>query len=729
MSEPLPEVETIYLDDPSVSGAAITSKRRAETLFVYPFRDEGIRASFVINHQTVLFVTRSDRGTLLAKIDVVTGDEIQRVSIGLSGRSYRLTKDRQNLLIFGYGITSVDVVTLELRHRYDFAMFSGTRGRLARNEEYFQLDSRVPDDDKRVFHSKALKQEHSSRLRHSLNPESLQFYETDGGRLVFLNNVARYEIEGTCNEWHLVELDLEAGTIDQLSCKPLQWEDWRRIVLFDGDAKRLVLRADSAIPISDGTSQTEIEEFGHTLPNIQQHPDVVSDGTWRYGVSLEVWSLRDGELQKDSPILARMMTAAELMTERASHLSIEELDEILYLDAFKIANKGDDKLAQRFVTRWDASGGCDQRLVSPYSTSHEGLGATSLAIDPAGDAFWLWFHNDDCLRRVAFDGRIGPLIKFEPEHVRNKGLPTLEFDSSGVVTVKRPELGTYCVKPDELGSEEGPIVLSQPTEPYVEPVSHRAAFVKFIAAQTVTRIVLSTWSRDECAKALGEQTARIRLHFDKLIVGRRSGHMRFEYLVCTETVTEPDFFQRIVDNELDLSLELRKLLTTYLDKIGEGGEGRQPWYSNEIPALGPAMRALVLMDAGSLDILRTYMSKRDGEHEIYCWQEIFPDLIAQHGWCDDTMFSFGIFATLNVNWGGHSGFDRNRYGLLTAASKRYPASKFARMILTEIAKFEARQQWNDQDDSWLLEELCQSLNPEESYQKQLLAELAPHLPI
>ncbi len=47
------------------------------------------------------------------------------------------------------------------------------------------------------------------------------------------------------------------------------------------------------------------------------------------------------------------------------------------------------------------------------------------------------------------------------------------------------------------------------------------------------------------------------------------------------------------------------------------------------------MRALLVLDRGSADIFRTYIAKRDGEHEPYAPLTLYPEFVARYGMTTD----------------------------------------------------------------------------------------------
>jgi hypothetical protein len=182
----------------------------------------------------------------------------------------------------------------------------------------------------------------------------------------------------------------------------------------------------------------------------------------------------------------------------------------------------------------------------------------------------------------------------------------------------------YCQASDRIPSE----LPSQkkPTAPDI-----RDAFSAFVRQSTFVRIVVDDWTAAACARGLNEQEKRIANDYEKIIVGRTfiAEFLNFDYVVAGQTYSEEAFFQRILDRDVDVVAPLRKLLVTYLGKIEAG---HHPWQSGVGPALCSGMRALILLDPESLDLLRLFLTKRDMEHENYCYRRIVTEFGERYGW-------------------------------------------------------------------------------------------------
>lgn len=172
---------------------------------------------------------------------------------------------------------------------------------------------------------------------------------------------------------------------------------------------------------------------------------------------------------------------------------------------------------------------------------------------------------------------------------------------------------------------------------------------RFASDAVTTRISLSAETPEAFAAALDELSSRIEHKgLDEIVLYNK---INLVFDIAGREMSEREFFTRISQHELvQLVPSLRRLLTQYLAGF-PGGEGSQPWSGGEDPdnrpALSHCLHALALLDLASTDIMRTYFSKRDGEHESWCWPELVPAWAGHHGLSSDEHMRFGIFAVLN----------------------------------------------------------------------------------
>ena len=339
--------------------------------------------------------------------------------------------------------------------------------------------------------------------------------------------------------------------------------------------------------------------------------------------------------------------------------------------------------------------------------------------------------SDCSLRRVSQNGALGPLISLTPASPRwTRHEIAMDFEPDGSIRLTREGVGTYWFDPSRFDPQARRVTIDV-TEPAERIISHREAFKAFVRKNTVNVVVLKDWSLEACAMALREQRMRIDSQFESLVAGSQfAKSLEFRYVVGDQNYEEAEFFQLLVDQWADVAQELRALLTTYLKKIGAGGEGGQPWKhgGSGTPALGHAMRALVLLDPDALDVFRVFLAKRDGEHEGYCRDTILPDYVRTHGWRNRKALRFGIYFTFNMLWGGGGCGPINGGGLMTAASCMVSPKEFVDLVTTEASALRLDPLWNDQDEGYYLSCFYTGLDKADPFQAAVGEALARRRP-
>lgn len=748
-----PQVELIGLDDPDVRGAAIEVPGRSEPIFVLPFPKHGLKQAFALSDRLVLFVAEgrfrdSYKELLLAKFDIKNEQIAQTATLEVPGVSpkLQLSGDRRWLYCTGNGITCVSLDSLSVWRVFDAALLRGRRGKLVKRSEYFRIDPAIKDGDARVFHSNNLRDEYCDPSNLVVFLSTNNLHCDRGPRELLLLNENNYVFRARPGEglWRqsLLEVDLESGAVrclDILEAKEGE-KRGRKLILLSASGRFGLSKVTSDVSFSSGDEGAGYSAFGYEIADIGPHIDVQSDGHKRFGVGLDYWDLTC------TPPLARrhivrMATAAELNLNGGpdSHLprealSNDEFERGLIFETLRHANRGDRKLLEHQPMRRSTSLKKEVRIKLPFDISSKALSGYMLDVfeEPGTGAYWVLFV-DGQMRWVSPDGATGPLIYLRgtPGRLRN-GDVAVNFEKDGRLCVVLKGVGTYQIEPTAISSAARSIEIDVSTP--APPIrSHREAFRAFVRSRTAKPIVLKDWSWDACAMALREQRVRIEAQFDSLLTGsEHAKNLEFRYLVGDQRFEEAEFFQRLVDKRIDVASELRALLTTYLHKVGPGGEGRQPWKHGEsgTPALAHAMRALVLLDPDSLNVFRAYLAKRDGEHEGYCRDTIVPDYVKAHGWRDRTALRFGIYFTLNLFWGGLMGGSVNRNGLMIAAAELVGAGEFADMVLAEAAAFNLEPQWNDQDENFYVACFFAGLDKNEPFEtkvREALMQLRPGL--
>ena len=237
-----------------------------------------------------------------------------------------------------------------------------------------------------------------------------------------------------------------------------------------------------------------------------------------------------------------------------------------------------------------------------------------------------------------------------------------------------------------MAGKSEPVTL-MPARPGPLPGSHAKSFAAYVRERRRDRLVLPDWGRDSVAAALDAQRAAIAAGLPDL-VDPEEDRLAFSYKVAGKAVREAAFFRRIATDALPVVPELRALLLTYTDALGEGGEGVQPWQEPEKGAggLGPALHTLALLDPDACDVMRAYLETRDGEHEAYALEVVVPAFFERHGWYDAAAVRFGIYATLNRFWGGRrppAGF----VGMRDAMARLLTPEEAAEVVLREAEHF------------------------------------------
>jgi hypothetical protein len=745
-----PKIELIELDNPHVRGAAIEVLGRRERIFVLPFPKHGLKQAFALSDRIVLFVAEGRRRDtyqelLVAKFDIKNEQITQTATLEVAGVSPRLqlSKDRRWLYSMGNGISVIDLDGLSVWRLFDTALLRGRRGKLVKRSDYFRIDPAIKDGDARVFHSKNLRDEYCdpSNLIVFLSTSNLHC-DRGPNELVLLNDHIVYA-GGAPFGWRQsrMEADLETGSvrcIEIVSGKETEKRD-RGLIFLSMAGQFGLSKVTTEIPVSSGTNDASVAAFGRDIPDIGEHFDVQRDGAKRFGIELNYW-----DLTCEPPVsrrhIVRMATAEELNRKvmTGSHLPREplsdgEFERALIFETFRQANPQDRELLAHRPTRKSAALK-DVPIRLPFDISSKALSGYIRDVfdEPGTDAYWVLF-SDCSIRRVSSTGMLGPIIVLRggSEFLRINEV-AVRFDPGGRLSITRRDVGTYRIDPDDIDLHARRIEIDV-TTPSAPVRSYRGAFKAFVRAKTASAVVLKDWKRDACAMALREQRARIETQYEILLAGSEYARtLEFRYVVGEESYEEAVFFQRLVDEWIDVVPELRALLTTYLHKLGSGGEGRQPWKHGEsgTSALAHAMRALVLLDPDSLDIFRTFLAKRDGEHEGYCRETIMPDYVSAHGWRDRAALRFGIYFTLNLFWGGLMGGSVNSDGLMSAAAGMVEASEFADMVLAEAAAFNLNPQWNDQDEEHYIACFFAGLDKKEPFEaevREALTRLRPGL--
>lgn len=269
--------------------------------------------------------------------------------------------------------------------------------------------------------------------------------------------------------------------------------------------------------------------------------------------------------------------------------------------------------------------------------------------------------------------------------------------------------------------------------PYSPPIKDPQAEI-FVDRFITHRVELPDLSAASVVAALDDMATRIERHGLQSML--RAEELDFTFEVGASTLREREFFGALVDCGMTEAVPaLRRLLTAYHAGF-DGGEGSQPrnGYLSEQPtgALAHAMRALLFLDRGSIDIFRTYIAKRDGEHEQFATETLFPEFVAREGLETEDDVRLAVAVALNIIWGGRGPEEAvwRDHGLIEIARNRLGADRFAAVVTDEVKALDLEPQWDFQDSqgAYYLRTLLDAVPPGEPFGDDLRRALARRWP-
>lgn len=663
------------------SGVAFRADRWSTPIFFAPFKKGHVTFAAALPDKKLLIISNLREAVV---VSLGSGDVVRAGTLERAGAQFALSRDGTKLFSYvdSSGLAIYDAQTLSIMLSARAVLWTGDVGKAIDHQDYFSIDKVERRGDARRFHSEALRQEYLSGEVRPLDVHALA--ERPDGTLLLLQPESA---QPQCWKESCLMIDVASRAVRRMAEIAgrteaydwgSSWRDTHRVI--EPVAVLALTRHTEALPFSDGTPQPHVEAFGVSFVQINDHPDVVDDAQPRFGLMVRVYALGNPALPPRD-VVVRMMTVAELgYTEERWHVAWR------FLAAAFASGHAADVLDRAPTCQNETTGRVfpvTAGLRPEYTLQSKIL---SIVCEPSGEAFWVCF-KDLKLRRVSFDGKLGPLVQFARwMTVPRAGRVEFCLSQDGRPTLHCSELGTVSFDPALLSA--GSAVTVDVDSDCFEPVGHlRAAFDRFADALAATKVQVSGWTTEACDAALTKMTKRMARNFAAVTWGR---NLRLNFEVAGEPCTEQRFFDEIVSRNLPLQSVLRDLLATYLKKIGKGGEGRQLWQSEEVPALGFAMRALVLLDASALDVFREFVRKRDAEHESYCRRVILRDFVARHGWRDIEAVKFGVYFHMHLEQSGLVGFKLDTYGLVTAAEHLVPADVLAGIIVKEAMAFPHR---------------------------------------
>ena len=202
-----------------------------------------------------------------------------------------------------------------------------------------------------------------------------------------------------------------------------------------------------------------------------------------------------------------------------------------------------------------------------------------------------------------------------------------------------------------------------------------------VSAMQMVKISLGSLSAPDCIKAIARLDKKLR-SFVKEAMTQESINFSFE--VAGRSLGEGAFFQHVESNAPGAVPELRKLVEQLVSAPGVVHERDDlPFSSGGWQLLGPAVKALGVLDRSALETVGKYGRRLDLEHEGYFAGTTLPAIAKAHGWTAE-MVDFALsmlLAGFNI---GSSLWRDGGMGAAVAAGTSPEA--FAAHILKAIAQ-------------------------------------------
>ncbi len=676
-------------------GVAIEYGVSKKPIFVIPFPKDRFHRAEIVDAGTVLFVgsrrAQDRRNELLLSVYDLRANRFSRHAEvpDIKRLHHRLSRDRNRLFVVGNGLSIIDLHSLTRLKHYECYKVDSDNGRAA---SYANWTGGYMDASQQGW-------------KHIVVRHDYYFGEVRDGEILLVQGMEpRHPSAEPPEVQQALTIDTDSDQVharilrDANGNGPLSGIDPRAELAFIDSRQTGVFRAFVPLPPNAGPEGVLQARAGTT--------EAAKSGEPRYGLSVHLWPLADADASPMTVVVRSEPashwkrgleighfydTDATVARDRALHM----------LDALPSAPNLQDEAS------WS---------LAAHAFIHE------IIESPSDGTIWISFA-DDCLRSLDRNGRLGPLIRLAGEPSRMYG-PGFTHEGDGTISVHRfiesgslPGLARYRFDPRQFDGVAGPISI-EPLAPETPVHRYEKAFAAFVRRQTRKRFTVPDWTRESCAAALQKQTKLLRNGFGDMVPASTE-RLNFTYRVGRSTMDEASFFAGLVERNVPVVHELRALLNTYLEVLGDGGEGVQPWEDpdNGIGALGSALHALAILDPDALDVVRVYLEKRDGEHEGYCWDAVLPAYFNRHGWQNAETVRFGIYAVLNRFWGGAHPYDLE--GLREAMEKLTTPPDVAVTVRREADAFGRKPEW-DYDAATYRAAFCALLDPAVNFEAAVL---------
>ncbi|WP_306029159.1 hypothetical protein [Stappia sp. MMSF_3263] len=530
----------------------------------------------------------------------------------------------------------------------------------------------------------------------------------------------------------LYVLDISNRTIQRLEIDKCYEYSLRQEFVSADPTGRWALRQNfKQIPHQNASLAADLFNSLRGKRKAYRHPDLRNDGKDRFLMSFELWDLQSGDLVRDLEVFwLEIADAAEAKRWMQASAMLAHLDKPFYRHQPEDLTQPPGRLFQMFF----------KKLEETFKRQHW---LWQSAWETSGEALWL--THADGLRRIGMDGSVSPLVRFEgSDRCKQPGMRGFwnhrmrEVVRSGDLFTIRNE---HCILhvPTEAVSRMTREVWVSEAEAWVtvlDDTTNRDLTTRETLHLTGHVVELPDLSEQAARSALATLSKDISKRFSKILGGSQYSHT-FEptFRYADTLLTEAEFFDLALEHVWDIRHDCRTLLTTWLDELERkdlglsfytgisGGTDATSGY--EFGGLGQAMKYLVIMDASCLDVFRTYLSRRDGEHEIFSADILGQMYIDRYGYSSPDIYRFGIFwvATRYSDGCGPVETLWNKLGLLDAASESMAPVAFADLVLEELGAFNAKWGSSDHSIGAVLDGLKRLLPGNGDWADQLLAEI------
>jgi hypothetical protein len=150
-----------------------------------------------------------------------------------------------------------------------------------------------------------------------------------------------------------------------------------------------------------------------------------------------------------------------------------------------------------------------------------------------------------------------------------------------------------------------------------------------VRAMQLVEVSLTSLSAQDCIKAIATLDKKLRTFVEEAMT---RGSIDFSFEVAGRSLGEEAFFQHIEANVPEAAPELRKLIERLVSGWSLPDDGRGLPFSDGWQLLGPAVKALGVLDRSALVLIGQYGRRLDRGHENYFSRCTLPAIVKAHGW-------------------------------------------------------------------------------------------------